>query len=121
LIWIKSFDLFANSNYLILLFGGGTNYALELCGKAMQTDKLSPHNNFLQILYDYGFVGLAFFVFFIGKIYLKIKKNILAVGLLFSFVLTSFSTVPLIYIPFWFLLALIIGFAKFEKEVFYSN
>ncbi len=116
IIWKKSIEFFLNSDYLILLFGGGTNYALELCGKVMRTDIYSPHNNFLQILYDYGFVGLVFFLFFMGKIYLKIKKNILAVALLFSFVITAFTLVPLMYMPFWLLLAFIVGSTKIGME-----
>jgi O-antigen ligase len=115
IIWEKSLNIFSSSDYLTLLFGGGTNYSLEICGKAMGINIYSPHNNFLQILYDYGIVGFGFFVFFMGIVYLKIRKNLLGVALFFSFLITCFSLVPFMYMPFWFLLTFIIGCIKIEN------
>lgn len=117
-IWSNSFQIFLNSDFHVLLFGGGTNHALEICGKVMREDVYSPHNNYLQVLYDYGIVGLVLFIVFFRNLFLKNKENVLVVAILFSFVLTCFTLVPLMYMPFWMVLAYIIGAQKLNQDNF---
>jgi hypothetical protein len=106
-IWQESFTLFLRSNIFVLLFGGGTDYANVLCGRAFDMRSFSPHNNYLAVLYDYGIVGLAMFLLIIASWLKNNVHNALAVSLILVFVITSFSLVPLMYLPFWCLIMLI--------------
>ncbi len=56
-VWQAAFDLIERSDFLPLLFGHGFN--------KVEKDSmlgLSAHNDFLEVTYDYGIVGLALYV-----------------------------------------------------------
>lgn len=66
-IWRIGFNRFFNHNIFTILFGGGDYYALEVCKKAIlgYTGLLSPHNQFIWYIFDYGFIGAFLFILFI--------------------------------------------------------
>ncbi len=106
-IWEKSFDLFINSDIKTLFLGGGSEYSYQICGKPMNQLFVSPHNNYLEILYDYGIVGLLIFIYLIINWFKSNSKNELAISLVLLFVASSISLSPLMYLPFWLLIVLI--------------
>ena len=117
-IWRNSFNLFFNKDFFTVFFGGGTNYALKLCGIAvgLGDEKFSPHNNYLQILYDYGIVGFVTFIVFFIRLIIINKKRVLAIALILSFLITCFTLVPLMYLPFWMLILLVMSYNYFPEE-----
>lgn len=117
-IWEKSFDRFINSNTLIIFFGGGNDYSYELCGKAIGTKIASPHNNFLQILFDYGIVGLIAYLSIFYKIVKENINNTQIISLVILISIICLTLVPLMYLPFWLLIMLL---ANSKREYFYKN
>jgi hypothetical protein len=102
-IWEESFNRFIDSDMLMLLVGGGTNYSNLLCQKAMRGKNTSPHNNYLVVLYDYGILGLIIFLSILYSWFTKNFHNVLAVSLALQFSVLSLTLVPLGFLPFWFL------------------
>jgi O-antigen ligase len=90
-----------------LFFGGGGNFSYELVGKAIGLATESPHNNYLEILYDYGIFGLVSFIILLIHWFRSNKKNILAVSLILILIVSCLTLSPLMYAPFWFLMILI--------------
>jgi hypothetical protein len=107
IIWALSFQAFYRLDIVKILFGGGTNFSDILCGKAFGTGIESAHNNYLQILYDYGIFGLVAFIYVFYSWYKSNKNNILIISLILVIAIISVSLSPLIYYTFWFLLVLI--------------
>lgn len=106
-IWKESFELFAKSDILTLIFGGGSDFSSEIAGRSFNRNYFSVHNNFLMMLFDYGLTGL---LVFLSLLYIWIKKNTentLAISLILILVFCSLTLTPLIYLPFWFLILLI--------------
>ena len=106
-IWENSFSRFIRSDTSLLLFGGGTDYANSLCGQSINMAIASPHNNYLAVLYDYGIVGLIAFLAILFSWFKMNIHNVLPVSLILVFAIMCFSLVPLMYLPFWFLVVLI--------------
>lgn len=68
-VWKHTWSMITNSSIPQLLFGHGFN--------AVYSDsvlKLSAHNDFLEIIYDYGFVGLLLFITLYIKLWHYYKK-----------------------------------------------
>ncbi len=105
-IWESSLNTFLRSDMPMLLIGGGTNYCNALCGRSLGLASISPHNNFLAILYDYGILGLIAFLSMFYSWFSKNSHNVLAVSLVMYFGLVCFTLVPLMFYPFGFLLVL---------------
>jgi len=106
-IWSKSIDSFFKSDSKTLIFGGGSDFSLTLCGNALGRKISSPHNNFLQILFDYGISGFFVFITLVITWIKKNYKNVLSISLILLFLTLAMSLVPLMYLPFWFLIMLI--------------
>jgi len=107
IIWQRSFDLFNNSDIKTLILGGGSNFSYQLCGRALNSVTTSPHNNYLEILYDYGIVGLFVFVSLLGYWFKHNSKNIIGTSLVLVLIISCLTLSPLMYLPFWFLILLI--------------
>ena len=106
-IWRESLELFAHSDLTTLLFGGGSGFSYQICGKAFGRTIESPHNNYLEILYNYGVIGLTIFISLLIHWFKCYSKNILAVSLILVLVVSSLTLSPLMYLPFWSLIILI--------------
>ncbi|MCK5136216.1 MAG: O-antigen ligase family protein [Bacteroidales bacterium] len=106
-IWRESFKTFIASNFKTLLIGGGSHYSSELVGQAVGNVHGSPHNNFLEIFYDYGIIGLMTYIGLFVNWFLRNRSNTLGIALIFILLLTSITLSPLMYLPFWLLIVLI--------------
>lgn len=107
IIWKKSFEIFIKSDFSKIMVGGGGTFSYQICGKAMNREMVSPHNNFLEILYDYGISGLIIFFSIVFFWFRSNINNILGIALILVLLLSSLTLTPLIYLPFWFLIVLI--------------
>ncbi len=106
-VWVGSFKMFINSGIGTLLMGGGSGFANILCGKALNLNLMSAHNNYLDILYNYGIIGLLLFLGLLGSWIKKYQHNPLSLALVMSFMIACLTLAPLMFLPFWFLLVLI--------------
>lgn len=109
----KVFEVSMNSNFLNVIFGHGHNAVYldnVLFGK-------QAHNDYLEFLYDYGIIGLSFFLIYQFKLFCLTKKArkkrkyffpaifALCCVLVLSFVSVLFAfQYFLLIIPFWCLL-----------------
>lgn len=93
--WIKILFSFMQENLFKILFGVGIDALTKghMPYSYMYTD---PHNDFLKILVEFGFVGLSMFLIFLRKIYLLTSRNIqllvvILVPMLFDNAIVNFS------------------------------
>lgn len=107
-IWKQSIETFSNLGLSKLLLGGGGTFAYQMTGESVGVFTItSPHNNYLEILYDYGIIGLISFVSLLIYWFKLYSGNELAVSLIILLVVSSLTLSPLMYLPFWFLVVLI--------------
>src|SRR5665648_65558 len=101
-IWNRIFSALSQRSFFGLLFGTGSTsswYAYSIV-YAMR----SPHNNYLELFFDFGFVGLSLFLGLMSYIYLK-SKNILSQTVILFILLGALSLSPFNYeFPWLFLL-----------------
>lgn len=112
-IFRHTFSMISNSDVLSLLFGHGWD-------RVVRDSKLglSAHNDFLEVMYDFGIIGiimyLLFFYYLIKKTFLLIKKRSeyaasMAVSLVL-FSLNSFSSHIIIYPGYMSIFAICWGY-----------
>ena len=70
-IWVTVLDRIVNSNPLTILFGHGYN-AVGL----LSNDHLGAHNDFLEVLYDFGFIAFIAYCALYVKLFKKTIKLI---------------------------------------------
>ena len=116
-IWSRVVDQYIGSNVIELLVGHGYNAVYRTIG-------LSAHNEFLEMLYDYGIIGLVIYMAvllkFIAILYqLRQKKNFIYPVALYAFtiliVISIFSHIQLytyVGIPVYFFMGHIFSFSR---------
>lgn len=87
---------------------------------------ITPHNDFLRILFFTGFIGLFFFLRFIFLIAIRIRylnqnDKFLAIGAIFIFILYSLSTVPTFYPGFNNFIFAIFAFLALPLKKFHEE
>lgn len=104
-IWRQGIDTFFNKDLFVILFGAGANQASTM---AVSGDiNWSPHNNYLEILYNYGIFGLIIFVLFFMSLFFTSKTNEKQTMLVYI-ILSCITIVPFIYVtPIWIILPVI--------------
>lgn len=75
LFWAYDMEQILSNNWWNLLFGNGSNYLYDI-NKIEFHIPLWAHNDFIQILADYGIVGLIVYVYLIYYLIRKILKDI---------------------------------------------
>lgn len=105
-IWetgVKTF--FAKDNWTIL-FGAGEGQASNMV--YLDGNYWSPHNNYLEILYNYGIIGLILFITWLMATFILSKSREVR-SVLLLIMINSFTIVPFTFvIPIWFILALLL-------------
>jgi O-antigen ligase len=108
ILYQEVFESIINMPYISLFLGLGYN-AVALSSSAFS----SAHNDFLEIIYDYGFIGLILYILFIIKI---VKYNIIlykdssiyaegfSVSIILFLVISMFSHLILYQTYFFYLL-----------------
>ena len=93
--WLKIYFSFIEESFSKIFFGVGIDALTKgnMPYKYMYTD---PHNDFLKVLVEYGFFGLALLINFIKNIYFTLQKNmdfiiILFVPMFFDNAIVNFS------------------------------
>lgn len=104
-IWRQGIDTFFNKDLFVILFGAGANQASTM---AVSGDiNWSPHNNYLEILYNYGIFGLIIFVLFFMSLFFTSKTNEKQTMIVYI-ILSCITIVPFIYVtPIWIILPVI--------------
>lgn len=105
-IWetgIKTF--FAKDNWTIL-FGAGEGQASKMV--FLDGKYWSPHNNYLEMLYNYGIIGLILFIVWLIAAF-RLSKSREARSVLLLIMINSFTIVPFTFVtPIWFIMALLL-------------
>jgi hypothetical protein len=101
-------ELFFNQNLSDISFGGGTFH-----GVTNLANGTSIHNNFLEVLYDYGVIGLVIFVSLITYLFRKSKFNKV---IIMVYLLISLSLSPIMNSTFWLFLIFLLFPNQLENE-----
>lgn len=125
-VWLTTIKLIRNSNWLELLFGHGHDQVI-----AHPLATYSAHNDFLEILYDYGLIVLILFVYLFIQLFKYIRSLVLikskfaaplAVSFVQLFIGSSISHI-ILYPAYTFIFALFWGMviSATESDVFAMN
>jgi len=117
-IWEAGFNTFLNKGDMTILFGAGDNQASKMA--YLDGIYFSPHNNFIEVLFNFGYVGLSLFLIwwismFIGS---KTKEK----RALIIFIMTnSMTIVPLSFVmPVWIVIPVIMIWDKYANRIAYE-
>ena len=104
-IWKIGMRTFLEKDNWTILFGAGEGQALKM--SYFKGSYWSTHNNYLEILYNYGIVGLTFFCTWLA-LFFKTAKSREVRALLLLIAVNSFTIVPFTFVtPIWFIMALL--------------
>lgn len=118
-IWGNVIDLIRESNIFQNLFGHGYNAVMN-----DSISRLSAHNDFLEVLYDYGFIAFVVLIVFVGSLI----KNGQAIAkadwsvyngyvcALVVFIVASLVSHMLTYSTYFMILSLYFGYANGIEE-----
>lgn len=117
-IWAAGLGTFLQKDTLIHLFGAGYGAADSMA--SLSGILFSPHNNFLQILFDFGAVGL--FLFSGWWLLLFINSHTTEKRTLIIFILcNSMTIVPLYYVtPIWIIIPLLLVWDERINHLIYG-
>lgn len=112
-IWMKVIESIKNTEINKLIFGNGFNAVYYNLGM-----NLSAHNDFLEIIYDYGILGIFLYILMLGQLskrgfQLLKEKNYLAPSFLASIVFIlvfSISSHAVIYPTYFLVFCLFWGY-----------
>lgn len=105
-IWEVGLTTFLSKDPMIILFGAGEGQAINMAYFSFA--HWSPHNNYLEILFNYGFVGLSLFLIFLASLFLSGKNKEKRTILLFILI-NCMTIVPFTFVtPLWIVIALLL-------------
>lgn len=104
-IWTQGLTTFFTKDPFTILFGAGANQASTMA--VLRDINWSPHNNYLEMLYNYGILGLVAFVLFLMSLLFTSKTNEKQTMIVYI-ILSCITVVPFIYVtPIWIILPVI--------------
>lgn len=104
IIWSVGLHTFMTQGLFTNIFGGGVGFADQTA--FIGGIYYSPHNNFLEILYNFGFIGLTIFILWWISLYAGSSKEKKA--LVIFIMVNSLTICPLTYVqPIWIIIPLI--------------
>lgn len=110
LIWAEGILLISNSTDIEKLFGHGFDSA-----RAVTELSVSLHNDYLEMIYDFGWIGLLLFAIFVILLVIfiiKNKKTIMAPAASMALAICLFTMIAahiIIYTQYFILIALCLG------------
>ncbi len=104
-IWKSGLVQYENSGLLRILFGFGYG---GIVAEGIYDNTATMHNQFIQILVNYGIVGFAIYMTLLARCFFLIVKNNrkYAGGFIGMMALSMTLSLPPTYKPFWVLLAM---------------
>ena len=109
-IWEVGLTTFLSKSPFIILFGAGEGQAINMTYFSFA--HWSPHNNYLEILFNYGFVGLSLFLIFLLSLFFNGKNEEKRAILLFILI-NCMTIVPFTFVtPLWIVIALLLIWDK---------
>lgn len=111
--WQRLFELFEDQNLFDQVFGGlAVSYPFMI--------GTGPHNDFLRVTFSAGYLGLIFYLLFLGQLFFKSilmhAKSLRFLGLatLANLFIYSITTTPSVYIDYnFFVMAVFVYLAKY--------
>lgn len=107
-IWRQGLNTFFSKDIFTIIFGAGVNQAIYMA--SMNDINWSTHNNYLEILFNYGLVGLIVFLFFLLSLFFSCNSNEKRTIVLYI-ILSCMTIVPFTYVtPIWIIIPIVMIF-----------
>ncbi|BDC06854.1 hypothetical protein GAIMETA21S03_27370 [Phocaeicola vulgatus] len=104
-LWATGLNTFFQKDYFTILFGTGEGNAANMI--YLNGIYYSPHNNYLELLFNYGVIGLSLFLLSWFLLFVSSKTKEKRALILF-FLINSMTIVPLTYVvPLWIIIPLL--------------
>lgn len=104
-IWRQGIVTFFNKDLLTIIFGAGAEQSVNMA--VLNNINWSPHNNYLEVLFDYGILGVLVFVSLLMSLFFTSKTNEKQTMIVYI-ILSCITVVPFIYVtPIWIILPVI--------------
>ena len=104
-IWREGIATFSDKDLLTIIFGAGAGQSTNMV--VFNDVNWSPHNNYLEMLFDYGILGVLIFVFWLMSLFFTSKTNEKQTMMIYI-ILSCITIVPFIYVvPIWIILPVI--------------
>lgn len=117
-IWETGFKTFFGKGNLTILFGAGDNQAANMAYRGGIF--YSPHNNFIEVLFNFGIVGLILFLSWWGSMFFN-SKSLEKTALIIFILTNSMTIVPLSFVmPVWIIIPLILIWDKYINKIIYE-
>jgi len=116
IIWNRILNILYQRDVFEFLFGSGSTtswYAYTVIYAPR-----SPHNNYLEFLFDYGVIGLTIFLGLLGYIFLN-SKNILSQTVIVFILLSAIALSPFNYAFSW--LYILFAIFSFQQKTIFSD
>ena len=114
IIWYTGLMNYLDQNIFAIVLGGGSDWSLVLCRKGPLD--WSPHNNFLQILFDYGIVGLIMFLIILYRLIAYSKYKRMSFICILYTVLTCMTVCPFQFACFPLFLGFCMCLTKIDRH-----
>lgn len=117
-IWTIGINTFFQKDYLTILFGAGEGNAINMA--LLKGIHFSPHNNYLELLFNYGVIGFLLFIFSWFLLFIRSKTTEKKVLILF-FLINSMTIVPLTFVaPLWIIIPMLFMWDERINELLYE-
>ena len=117
-IWYRILNALSQRNFFSLLFGTGATSSWYVYTVVYAIR--SPHNNYLELFFDYGFFGLSMFLGFISYLFFK-SKNIFSQSVIIFILLGAVALSPFNYEFMWLYLLLAVFTYKLDTIFIYED
>lgn len=94
--------ILSNLDFVRLILGFGANSSMHYLKETLNTPyTIHPHNDYIRLIYDYGFIGLvSYYYFFLSFLRISFKENFKLKGDIDSLVLLKFTKYLIVFLLF---------------------
>lgn len=117
-IWQAGIKTFFSEGIFTILLGAGEGQAMKMA--VLNGQYFSPHNNYLEIIFNYGIVGFVLFLTWWVSMFVNSKTHEKRALIIFISI-SSMTIVPFTYVmPIWIIIPLLLMWDKRIKYIIYD-
>lgn len=117
-IWQAGIKTFFSEGIFTILLGAGEGQAMKMA--VLGGQYFSPHNNYLEIIFNYGIVGFVLFLIWWVSMFVNSKTHEKRALIIFISI-SNMTIVPLTYVmPIWIIIPLLLMWDKRIKYIIYD-